>query len=62
MDFTLSRLEFKEPGRARCVNCEVGLEPDVDETKTTRNAHGLPIMASIICGKCGATTSFRLTE
>jgi RNase P subunit RPR2 len=63
MDFTISRLDFKQPGRTRCVNCEANLEPDgIDETKTTRNAVGLPVMASVTCSKCGGVTSFRLTE
>jgi RNase P subunit RPR2 len=63
MDFTLSRIDFKKPGLAHCVNCEAILEPDVvDETKTTRNAAGLPVMAAVTCSQCGAITSFRLTE
>jgi RNase P subunit RPR2 len=63
MDFTVSRLDFKQPGRVRCVNCEADLEPDgSDETKTTRNAAGLPVMAAVTCSRCGAKTSFRLTE
>jgi RNase P subunit RPR2 len=63
MDFTISRLDFKQPGRTGCVNCEADLDPDVvDVTKTTRNAAGLPLMASVTCSKCGAKTSFRITE
>ena len=60
MDFTIDRLDFVG-GKIQCVNCEAELDPEYDQVKWTRNAHGLPLMAAVTCPKDGAITTFKFS-